>query len=371
VAKDPISAAVKAAQPGDLILLSQGLFRRCGPFPSGRVGGPAVVVQGQGSSLTQLLRDTTVGSTDTINLGVGDHDTYWKGLYLQADDRAGIKTVSGVGPNHGFEDITLSGIGYPADPSYTWKDDSKWGIHAYDTAGWTETNVNVWNIYQEHGHYYHNIKGDHTFTNGSTLYCGRTAFQFVNRMTEGSVGVGNITIKNHFIKDVCLEQGGGGSAMTFAGGMPTSNILLDTVTVQLGCDAALQPPFNANITGALVVSNPQESAPGKGDGAWPGGVGVFAVKGCTFTIGSVYHGSGSAIRSAIKLDCPSTGFFFDNTTVTVTRDPTSTAVALEVTQQAGPVHFTSTVQMLGAVNYRGEKFQSWSAFKAAHPECFS
>jgi len=361
---------VRAAQAGDIVELGPGTFRRCGPFTSPRLTGSApVVVEGQGNATT-ITRDTTVGSTDAIYLGPGDHDLSFKNLWIQADDRAAIKTVSGVGPNFSFENITIYGFGWPYDPS-GWKDDSKWGIHTYDTNGWTETGVNVWNIFGEHCHYDHNGQGDRTYTNISCCFAGRTAFQDVSRMSEGKEGHGKLTYTNVYVQDVCLEQGGGGSAFTFAGGRPTSDILLDGCVVRLGCDARLISPFNQNITGSLVVSNPHESAPGKGDGAWPGGVHLFVVQHSTFEVGTIYSGQGSALRSNVKIDCPAVGYFFNDDSILTTRGAGQIAVALEVTNQAGPVQFTNMRTVTGKVKYRDDPvYNDFAAFQAAHGELF-
>ena len=45
-------------------------------------------------------------------------------------------------------------------------------------------------------------------------WCGRTAFQMVARTGEGADGRGKVVLRNLEIEDVCLEQGGGGSALT-------------------------------------------------------------------------------------------------------------------------------------------------------------
>lgn len=365
--------AVNAAQPGDLIEVGAGYFQHCSTISNARpLGSPPVVVIGQGSS-TMLLPDLVVGSSDTLGFAPGAHDLVFKNMALTIDDRAGIKTVSGCGPNFTFENVTLAGSGWACDPN-GWTDTSncKWGVHGYDTAGWTETNVNVYNVFQEHSHYFHNVQGDHTFDHVNCCWAGRTAWQFVNRMSEGKIGVGKLTFRSCYVKDVCLEQGGGGYAFTFAGGCPTTDILIDGCNVQLGCDPALGIASRANITGCLVVSNPQESAPGKGDGAYPGGIHVMVVQNTTFEVGTVYPGSGSALRPTVYLDCPAAGYFFNNDTFKTTRSaPGQIAVALTVTDQAGPVHFAGTMTVTGQVKYRDDPpYVNWAAFEAAHAELF-
>ena len=370
VATDPISAAVRAAQPGDLLLLSAGNFRRCGPFPSSRpIGGPPVLIQGAAGGASTILRDTSVGGTDSIYLGPGDHDTYWKGLSIQADDRAAIKTPSKVGPNHTFENINIYGFGGPWDPN--WTDDSLWGIHTYDVANWTEMNVNVWSIFKEHSRYHHNRKGWLSIIGGTAGNCGRTAYQDVARMSEGAAAVGDVTIQNFYAQDVCLEQGGGGSALTFMGGAPGVNVRIDNSYVTLGGQASLASPFNQNITGSFLMRSAPESAPGKGDGAWPGSYKSLTITGTTFEVGLVHHGSGSAVRSNVKVSDVES-FFCEHTKVVTYRDASDRAVSFEFGANVGSVKFGAGMTVVGGVVWSdGTYFPDFASFKATHAELFA
>jgi hypothetical protein len=361
----PLDAAIAQSVPGDTIQLVPGRFRRAGPF-NGKHG---ISINGWDDPYPSIItRDETVGSTDAMILGPGDGKFKFVGITFEADDRAALKTTSGVEPGVMLVNCKLHGYGSAFDPG--WNDNSKWGIHAYDTADWQESNSLILSIRGEHARYFHGIKGRHHFQGGITAHCGRTAFQFVNRQNEGGEGVGSILIEAHSVEDVCLEQGGGGYGFTFRGGMPTSDIRLRSNKIRLGCRRLLSDTFNQNIAGALLCDSSPESKPGAGDAAWPGGTYSLEMDGEDYEVGTVYPGKGSAIRPVVKVDALQR-FTMNDCRIVVHRPDGAYPIALEIGNDVGEVQISGTNEVVGWVVFKGTRYTSWTAFEAAHPECFA
>jgi hypothetical protein len=360
----PIDAVIAQATPGTTIQLAPGRFRRFGPF-NGKHG---ISINGWDDPYRSvILRDETVGSTDAVILGPGDGKLKLVNVVLEADDRAGFKTTSGVLPGVMLVDCSIHGYGNAFDPA--WNDNSKWGVHAYDTADYQESRVSIFSICGEHARYFHNIKGNHTFERGTVAHCGRTALQIVNRANEGAPGVGAVIVQNQVIEDVCLEQGGGGSALTFRGGMPTSDVHLQFNKIRLGCRSLLASTFQNNIAGALLMDSSPESKPGAGDAAWPGGTHSLHMFSEDYEIGTIYPGKGSAIRPAVMVNNVQS-FTMESCRVVVHRPPGAYAEALVIGDDVGAVYITGKNTVVGTVTYKGTKYANLEAFEADHPECF-
>lgn len=354
---NPVTAAILAAQGGDRIYLSPGLFPHVKTL-KGTQYAPVLKIIGSLLGKSIINRDTAVGGSDTIQFGPGSGGFSFENIEFIADDRAGIKTTSGCGKKHYFTNCVTHGNGSPLDPN--WNDNAKWGVHTYETESWSEVNCSVFSIRGEHCRYPHNIQGDHFYSGGASGWAMRTAFQFVNRISEGPIGKGNILIQDHTIQDVCLEDQGGGSALTFRGGMPDTSIFLTRVKVRLGCDPNLAAPFNENITGALVCDS--------GLGAHPGGTKELHIEGCDWQVGKFWPGlSGARRRSALIANVG----LCQIKDSTIKQWPGAMPVALEVASTVGTLSIEGDTQIIGEISYHGEKYHDAAAFRQAHPECFN
>jgi len=368
----PFDDVWKKAKPGDQILVRSGKYRRLQLQKSPRTAGSQpIAFLAEFPGQVFIDRDVTVGSTDSILLKSGQGDVYFDGFDVTADDRAGIKTEGPAGAKAvSFADCKIHGLGDAYDPA--WRYDCKWLAHHYLTAKWSEVGSKYWSCWDEHARYLHNIQGNHAFSDTTVKHTGRTALQIVNRMKETTTpmpeGKGNVTIARELVIDVCLGQGGGGSAYTFRGGMPNSTISLENCTVQLGCDPRLAAPFNQNITGCLVVDSGGESKPGAGDMAHPGGTKEVRVKGCSFEVGKVFPGVGGARRPNVRVaEC---GLFILEDSQII-QHPGAHTIAIEVWDSCREFKAVGTNDVLGQVMYKKVLFQTWALFQAAHPECFA
>jgi len=181
---------------------------------------------------------------------------------------------------------------------------SKWGVLNYqmgrsalDRPGYIWSGGEISGIWDEHAQYFHNIQGDILIENLESFWCGRTFFQMANRTGEGPAGVGDLTFRNINVQDVCLQDGGGGSAFSF-NGRHTGTILLDSVSVYLGANPNLHSNRSKNITGALVIHAGSET-----NGLPNGDV---IVQDCDFQVGPHFTGEGSARRGNIQVrECTS------------------------------------------------------------------
>lgn len=330
-------------------------------------GAPKVEINLNGKNIT---REPEVGSSDTLLLksGLRDLIVHFNGATLLACSRAGIKTE---GPG-GARGVWLNGPVAIDGGWNAYENDkplpNKWLAHHYLTGGWTETGLTYVGCADEHARYFHNIAGNHYF--GSTLvqWCGRTALQIVNRMKEVDddmpEGYGDVVIEDETVIDACLEQGGGGSAYTFRGGMKDSSITMNRVNVRLGCDPALNKALHGRATGALVMDSSPESAPGAGDMAWPGGTNELRCTDCDFEVGTVYPGTGSAKRPNVKVGAVKL-FTWKGGRIKVPAGE----VALEIQKSCDTFLWSGSPVIEGKVVYKGERFNSWDEFTDAHEEC--
>ena len=363
---DPLTGAIKRAQDGDVVGATSGYFRRCGPFGKVQHSRP-VEIWGTAAShwtpeSTTVLRDPSVGSTDAIIFGPqdGGYDLYQ--LCFQADDRAGVKTTKNVGSHLHFTRCAVAGFGPgPTDP--TWTDHTKWGWHFYDTSDLVLRDCETSSIYGEHGIYGHGMNGDHHIIGGSVRWCFRTAVQWVCRMTgtdpQPHACVGDFTIENLFVEDVCLEDGGGGSALTFRGGMPNTVVTVKGTIIRQGCNPAIAAPFNKSVTGCFVVDSAAD--------AWPGGTKELHVQNCVFEIGLAYPGAGNARRSNVKLSDVGQVWFLGSQII---NHPGAHPIALEIGQNVGLLKIDASTLIVGRIKFHGTEYPDQAAFKAAHPECF-
>lgn len=198
------------------------------------------------------------------------------------DMDGGFNHLTNEGPRNKWGALVyeMGKTAYPPREGFVWRN-SRWG-----------------GIYKEHAMYQHNAQGNQRFENLKIRGCGRTAFQFANRAGEGPDGYGNITFERCVVKDVCLEDGGGGSAFTFKGNHNGKYHLIDC-GVQLGCDDRLHPEFQRNITGSLVAHK-SKSAPSRYTKE-------LELEDCHFEVGKHFVGEGSARRA--NLDISHTGTF--------------------------------------------------------------
>jgi hypothetical protein len=259
----------------------------------------------------------------------------------------------------------MYGRGSPHDP--TWNDTAKWGVHAYETAGWNEIRVFKWGVYGEHGGYFHNIQGVHNFVGGGAGYLGGCDLFFANRMNEGPIGKGDVNIQDRTVKEVCVGQGG--SAYTFRGGMPHSRVTMRRVKAQLGCDPMLATPFNQNICGVVSMDSADETRPGAGDAAYPGGTDQLYLDECDFEVGTVWPGRTGMIRPVVQVSAVGT-FIVANTKIKVKRAPGAYPIAIAIGEAVGNVQFIGQNQIDGWIDYHGTRYTTLDLFRGAHPECF-
>jgi hypothetical protein len=153
-------------------------------------------------------------------------------------------------------------------------------------------------IGKEHCFYHHNPNAltprspAIVHRNVTMKWAGRTAIQVVSRVHEGPGGQGNVLIENCRIEDVCLEDQGGGSALTFRGNLD-GTVLIRQTRVHLGGNPRLHPSVGRNITGALVMDC--------GSGTGGRGTRDLFIDGCHFEVGPHYVGKGSARRPNLQI----------------------------------------------------------------------
>ena len=359
---DDLTGAIKAAAPGDALLLSPGSYKWISQA-NGKIFSPALTVAALGKATIQ--QNPNVGSTDAAIFGPGEGGFVFQDLDFQADDRAGIKTTSGVGPGFTFSRCSVRGQGSPYD--LTWTDVSTWGVHAYDTADFHMVDCDISSIFNQQARYLHNLKGDHSFERCQIRWCGRSAIQVVNRQSEGAIGTGNITFLNERAFDTCLEDGGGGSMYTFRGGMPNSKIALIGCYARLGCDP-LMAYHKDQVTGFTVVDS--------GDGAYPGGTKEFGLINCDMEVGTLWGSGNNARRTGHQFS--SLGkLIIQNCRLVqgVNASPMLLDISPAGKPPVGKVQIIGQNTLIGKIRYQfglpgGGEYQNAAELQAAHPELF-
>lgn len=204
-----------------------------------------------------------------------------------------------------FENLKIDGS-WNAEVAGDPPDKNKWGSLGYvhgvgrtkEEPGIECDGLEISGIWEEHAWYWHNLWSPHwdwiaaRFRNFRIKHCGRTAFQHVARVNEGLAGQGRVIVEDGMIEDVCLQSGGGGSALTVAG-RHYGAFEFSRVRVRLGCNPRLAAPRNINITGALVVY--------LGEGSENIPTSDVVVDQCDFEFGEFFTGQGSARRPLVKI----------------------------------------------------------------------
>ncbi len=306
-----------------------------------------------------VRRDTTVGGSNAMFFGPGAGGVIFEGLNIEVDDTAGVMTASSPMKNFTFRRCNIYGLFNPIDGTGL-NDNSKWGMLLNDHGDWLLEDCTIRNVRQEHACYGHNRTGNVTWRRVKVRHCQRTAFQDVSRGSEGPPGVGDVLLEDCEIQDVCLESGGGGSAITCRGGNPTANWVLRRVKVRLGCDPALKAPYNENITGSVMFDS--------GMGSHPGGTKSVLIDNCDFEVGTVYPGVNQARRVNAS--------FADVAELTIkdsriVQGPAAQPIVLEIASSVGTVKFVGANLIVGRIKYKGDpEYPSFTAFQQAHPELF-
>lgn len=299
------------------------------------------------------------GGSNALFLGPGCSGAIFEELDLECDDTAAVMTASSPIRDFTWRRCRFFGYWDPvANAGLT--DDSKWGLLLNDCGNWLLEDCEIFGIRGEHALYEHNRLGLMTWRRVSVKHCQRTAYQSVARSSEGALAVGDVLLEDCDIEDVCLESGGGGSAITCRGGQPTANWTLRRVKVRLGCNPALQAPFNQNITGAVVFDT--------GGGSHPGGTGTLTLDGCDFEVGSAHPGVSNARRSNVRLEDVGAVTIKDTRIV---QGPGAHPIALEIAASVGSTRFFGTNTIIGQVKYQGTLYQTFAAFQAANPGLFA
>ena len=205
---------------------------------------------------------------------------------------------------------------------------SKWGCMTYrvgrssrgsNIAGFRWHGGGISGIKGEHCFYFHNVHAmqpTHMAVHLKDLTLGpseRTAVQFVARESEGPNGSGRIILENITVRNVCLEQSGGGYAFTFAGNH-NGRVVLRNIDCWLG-DGTISTD---NVTGGFV------SHAGGGSGGRP--TKAIVIEDSTFRVGPL-TGRGSARRANLQVG--DVKFFTLRNTTVIQADGAREAVSFD------------------------------------------
>ena len=350
-----------AMKAGEVAELDYGAYARMDVrgVATRPLGGPPITLRGNVNGPRPIIQRNVPpsGGSNAVFFGPGCGDVIFEHLDIEADDTAGVMTANSPMKNFTFRDCRIYGLFDPVAPSGQ-LDDSKWGALLWKHENWTFEDCEIAGIRQEHAQYGHNRQGQVTWRRVKARHCQRTAFQDVSRPGEGPIGKGDVLLEDVEAVDVCLEQGGGGSAITCRGGNPSSNWTLRRVRVRLGCDAALKAPYNENITGSVVFDN--------GSGGTYGGTKSVLMDQCDFEVGTVYPGANNAKRSNVRLEV------VESVTIRNTRIKGGTnGIALEIATSVPTVRFEGTNSITGKILYHGTPYATLDDLKAAQPGLFA
>jgi hypothetical protein len=266
--RHPIAAALARARPGDVIDLRAGTygaftigFNKDSPWNAktsgGRPGQP-ITLRGVGKVRIRAGQGDTIAISQQMRPG----HIVFENLEVMAGGRAGVMFYETKGAVHAgfkFYDCNIMG---------TWNHltrkggNSKWGLWGHNLKDFEfigrSRPAQIRNIRHEHAFYILNPQGDVTIQNVHASRLGRTFCQFTARKGNGRPGVGNITVRDCVVEDVCIAAGDGykgGSAFTVAGRL-TGTILFENNTYKAGFRPELQRLTTKNVpygTGAFVA----------------------------------------------------------------------------------------------------------------------
>ena len=308
------------------------------------------------------ILNNPVGGSQTLYLEWGGAFSF-EGLTFTGDDLMGVgserPSSARFDYHQGFRDfefINCSIAGGWNAESWVEEPKNKWGVLNYEMGqsargvpGWIWKGGEIWGIWDEHGNYFHNTIGDVLIEDLKIKWCGRTAFQFANRIEEGPAGVGDWTFRDVDVEDVCLQDGGGGSAFSF-NGRHEGTIFLERVKVYLGANPNLAAPRNKNITGALVVHA------GEDTNDLPNG--HVIVSDCDFQVGPHFVGEGAARRGNIQVrECDS--FTLINTRVAQLGDNPREALDISPNLVVGEIILDASNEIIGECIWDGDKFPDY------------
>lgn len=350
----PIEDAWLAAEPGDVLELQPGTYRRLTIRPSSRSpGSPPVTIEGGGVAVIGTA--PVVGGSDTIYLQGGVRDLVLSGLVMEGASRAILKTQQPGGARKVVVQRCVMRGGQ----------DTVWGDHGYFTGGYTYFGNEIHGIPKEHARYLHTRQGNHYFGGNDIRACGLTAYQEVARIHENGTpqppARGVVTIEDETVIDVCLD---GGSAYSFRGGCPGGDIFMNRVRVYLGSDPNAPASYRGKAAGAILIDQGTESQPGKGDGAHPGKYRLAQLRDVEVEIGTVSAPEGSARRPSLTIGNVETAVIESGRIVSV-----GGIEALDVKRTVDRFLIGRGVHVEGPVKYHGERWGNVDLFRTAHPEC--
>lgn len=267
--------------------------------------------------------------------------------------RALFKTDSGATSGGRYADIHLRNVvlngqfSAERDVGRAWV---KWGHHTYHMGYSNDPNAlygfvvsGPWGVWQghigdEHWFYDHNPSAPGVLIENVWVEdCRRNGVQSTNRATEGPMADARITVRHSKFRKMCLEDGGGGSVLTFKG---QRRVEIWDVEVRLGADP-LAPPYQDNITGAFVGEFQRQNC------------GWVEIVDCDFQTGPLYVGKGSARRPNIQWQAIERG------KITGTRVAQAVGAAPAISFTPGPIvslELDPENVVLGDVLWGGQKF---------------
>ena len=264
-----------------------------------------------------------------------------------------FNTDSGFNTKWGFLSYGLGRSAYTNTPGFIFKAGSK---RAKAIGGHT-----LQGIKREHFFYFHNVQGGGQggiYIGGNSVDdpltasgAGRTFIQVANRDSEGPAGNADITLQYIEISDVSLQQGGGGSALSFNGNH-TGTITIDHVDVRLGANPDLHPNYQDNITGGFVSWDGSGSTVETPNGD-------IIIKNSYFQVGPHFVGRGAARRENLQVgDCKS--FTLENSSIVQMlgddgRRPRG-AITIDTSTISETITFRGENTIIGDVYVDGNKF---------------
>lgn len=365
---------------------------------------------------TAIFVGNPVGGSDTFYIEWAGH-ALLSGLVFTQDDRATLKTENPLSArwanqHPSFPDIYIIDclIGTGGLDTRSWNAETNagyrngsWGVHAYDVGtsdlgnalGWIERGMcnlqlddrllrwdptwdpdlgfpgaEVWEggVFREHRGYQHSTRAPGRELGYKRIrWNGRTADQNVWRAGESQLSDGLIWLHHLELEDCCLEQGGGGSYLTYKG--HAGRIEIHDIVARLGMNPALHPSVSDNITGLLVLEYQHQNP----------------VHYCSFDHiradrGAAFAGKNSARRPMVSIEAVELFEMGPNVRLIDHQDPTgnSPTEVLSIGDpnlgmtNIGPLRLNERAMLNGIVRYGGQRFHDpsltgagWSDFKTA------